>query len=117
MSNTLPAYVIVDANSVEHVYDSGVITTQMDSGMTRRRVRNVRPILTFSCSLIIRNRSNLDSFRTWWSADIKNGVDWFSMQDPITNDQKRVRFVEPAIVWKNTGYDVWSASVSMERLS
>lgn len=89
------------------------IRSNMDVGVDKVRNRYTTPIYHISGNMIC-SKDQLEILDSFFNIDLNNGVLKFYFPDPITEEIKEHRFLEPP-KYSALGGDWFSAALKMER--
>lgn len=104
---TLPTYVKILMDGYAQKRESALLRTEMEYGPPKQAKVKSLVMVTRSAKLYLSSKAYFQSFETWYRNDINEGVDWFSMTDPVSGSTVNARFV-------GGGYTATPMSAKME---
>ncbi len=118
--NKFPSYIQINFDGYAEQYLPNVYLSELDSGISKRRLRNstVQKIISFNGYIC--NKSDYVDFIHWYKNEINQGSDWFLFIDPIDNIEKRSRIfntslqTRPVQSVQNTNLQKWDVTFEIE---
>lgn len=114
----LPEYVTVMLEGHSERFDPGVIESQMEKGLSKMRVGQIRVVVEQTARLLFSSAADTVAFEDWYFDVIKR-IGWFQIHDPRINAQRTVRFKGGNIgelVPLTGAYELAQRSVTLEYL-
>lgn len=114
----LPPYVTILLGSAEEEFDPGVISSEMERGLSKQRLSSARVVMRVACTLHFQSRQDTLAFDGWYFETIKR-IGWFDILDPRTRQLRSVRFAGGSIgklTALSGGFSVAQRAVVLEYL-
>lgn len=87
----LPEYVTVALEGHSEQFDPGVVVSEMERGLAKMRVGQLRAVVTQQAQLIFKTAADSVAFEDWYFNTIRR-IGFFTVQDPRINATRTVRF-------------------------
>lgn len=90
---SLPSYAILMRDGYKHQRESALLRSEMESGPPKQTKIKHRVMVTRTCTIYLKSKTDFESFELWYSSTIKEGTLWFNYLDPVSDSTKLARFV------------------------
>lgn len=100
--NEFPDYIFINDLSIRSKSINNIVRTEMGSGLPKTKPIDSTPMREVSFDVSI-DSSDLTSFNNWFRLDLKSGLYFFLMRDPLLGVIKRFRFKDTEIEWSKIG--------------
>ena len=93
------------------------VYAKMDSGPQKIRRRSTLRVDSISGNILLKDISEYITFQNWYTSTLKDGTLTFYFNDPITQAQLEVQFIEGGMDIADVGFETYSVKMSLEVVS
>lgn len=88
--------------------------SEMEIGPLKKRRRSTLRRDKISGSILLRDLTEYNTFITWFTTTLQDGLKEFYFNDPVTQDQMVVTFSDGGLNITDVGYNTYSVSMVWE---
>lgn len=109
-----PRYVSIDLASVRETRVNNLIRAEFETGPIQQRKLSARPLYGLQMKISF-CKEDRERFDTWFNDEISSGSKYFELIHPVTGKKVRTRFVAGDLELEFVPYNIWQATVQLER--
>ncbi|OQS32972.1 hypothetical protein [Chromobacterium haemolyticum] len=113
----LPSYVRLLLAGYGEAPDYGVIRSDMEGPIAKQRPRWSSPVAQLDVTLLIEGRQGKLDFEEWFGKTLAGGSGWFLYTDPISQAQRKARFIGGKIRLIPDSKGLWRAATQIEAIA
>ena len=105
----------LNADGFQVKFGNTNLRSDMDVGPAKVRSRYTDAVDIYTCSILLNDMDEYDTFLTFFKTTLNNGSLRFEFDDPFSGDPTEFRFAEPPDI-RPLGGTVFQVSMSWEKL-
>lgn len=103
--------------SFNRVPGVNIVFSDMETGPLKKRRRSTLRRDKISGSIMLRDTTEYETFMTWFTSTLQDGVKTFYFNDPVTQNQIIVTFASDGLTINDQGFETYRAAMVWEVVS
>jgi len=91
-----------------------IVYSTMEVGPIKKRRRSTLRRDKIEGTILLEDLTQYNTFITWFTSTLQDGLKEFYFNDPVTQDQMTVTFAEDGMNIRDVGYNAYTVSMVLE---